>query len=264
MMIDLGREICGQLNSARSREWLVTNGIGGYASGTIAGMVTRRYHSLLMAALQPPLGRTLLLTKFDETALYDGVSYPLFSNQWSAEEIEPHGYQQIETFRLEGAIPTWTFALGDALLEKQVWMQHGANTTYIRYTLKRGSLPLSLSVKAIANYRDLHSNTQASDQPMQVESVADGLRIIAYNGAAPLYMQSDRATVTPLAEWYRGYYLAVEAYRGLNDRDDNFCVGVFAVSLQPGESVTFSASTELKQLLTAGQRCWIVKAMNAT
>ncbi len=189
-MIDLGREICGQLNSARSREWLVTNGIGGYASGTIAGMVTRRYHGLLMAALQPPLGRTLLLTKFDETALYDGVSYPLFSNQWSAEEIEPHGYQHIETFRLEGTIPTWTFALGDALLEKQVWMQRGANTTYVSYTLKRASLPLSLSVKAIANYRDSHGNTHSGDQPMQVENVAGRLLVIAHDGAVPFYVLS--------------------------------------------------------------------------
>ena len=82
-MLDFGRDICGHLPLAERREWLVTNGIGGYASGTVAGLLTRRYHGLLIAALKPPLGRTLLLTKLDETATYDGHAYPLFANRWA-------------------------------------------------------------------------------------------------------------------------------------------------------------------------------------
>ncbi len=76
-MIDFGRDVCGDLASTSRREWLVTNGMGGYASGTVAGLLSRRYHGLLIAALDPPLGRTLLLTKLDETATYDGLHYPL-------------------------------------------------------------------------------------------------------------------------------------------------------------------------------------------
>ena len=105
-IIDFGREICGDLDSASSREWLVTNGIGSYASGTVAGMVTRGYHGLLVGALNPPVGRTLLLTKIDETALYDGHSYPLCTNRW-ALGIDPDGYWHIESFHLEGTIPVW-------------------------------------------------------------------------------------------------------------------------------------------------------------
>ncbi|WP_372478133.1 glycogen debranching enzyme N-terminal domain-containing protein [Nostoc mirabile] len=113
MCIEFGRETCGNLDIAESREWLVTNGIGGYASGTVAGLLTRRYHGLLVAALKPPLGRTLLLAKLDETVLYDTGSYSLHTNRWGDGIVSPHGYQHIERFSLEGTIPLWRFAVAD-------------------------------------------------------------------------------------------------------------------------------------------------------
>lgn len=117
----------------------MTNGIGGFACGTLAGTLTRRYHGLLVAALKPPLGRTLLLAKLDATADYDGRSYSLSANRWGDGGVDPHGYSHIESFCLEGTTPVWSFALGDALLEKRLWMQPGVNTTYVRYTLLRAS-----------------------------------------------------------------------------------------------------------------------------
>ncbi|MEK6604949.1 MAG: glycogen debranching enzyme N-terminal domain-containing protein, partial [Nitrospirota bacterium] len=81
-LIDFGRDICGDLDQAESREWLVTNGLGGYASGTVAGLLTRRYHGLLVAALKPPVGRTLLVAKLDETAGYGGRTFELSTNRW--------------------------------------------------------------------------------------------------------------------------------------------------------------------------------------
>src|SRR5204863_9310196 len=105
-----GREICGSLDIAEQREWLVTNGIGGYASGTVSGNLTRRYHGLLIAALHPPLGRTQLVAKLEETASYDGRDYPLTTNRWVSGAVEPQGYLNIESFRLEGATPVWRFA----------------------------------------------------------------------------------------------------------------------------------------------------------
>ena len=151
-MLDFGRDICGDLTQATTREWLVTNGIGGYASGTLAGALSRQYHGLLIAALQPPLGRTVLLTKLDETATYDGQTVDLFTNRWQGGYVEPDGYKRLERFRLEGAIPVWTFAVGDARLEKRVWMEQGQNTTYIHYTLTRASRPLD-SVRRPARTR---------------------------------------------------------------------------------------------------------------
>jgi predicted glycogen debranching enzyme len=137
--VQFGREICGVLDVAEQREWLVTNGIGGFASGTVSGNLTRRYHGLLVAALQPPVGRMQLVAKLDETARYDSADYALGTNRWVSGAIEPQGYVHIESFRLEGTTPVWRFAIGDAILEKRIWMLHGENTTYLQYTMLRGS-----------------------------------------------------------------------------------------------------------------------------
>jgi predicted glycogen debranching enzyme len=165
-VFDLGREVCSHLAVAEEREWLVTNGIGGYASGAIASVLTRRYHGLLVAALKPPLGQTLLLTKLDETVACNGDAYPLFANRWAGGVVDPTGFYHLERFYLEGMIPVWTFGFAEALLEKRVWMQPGANTTYIRYDHRRGDSPMVLTLKAMVNYRDYHSSTHAGDWQM--------------------------------------------------------------------------------------------------
>ncbi|MGD8857565.1 MAG: glycogen debranching enzyme N-terminal domain-containing protein, partial [Chloroflexota bacterium] len=224
-------------------EWLVCNGIGGYASGTVTGQLARRYHGYLLAALDPPLGRTLLLAKLDETASHDGASYPLFTNQWAGEYVDPHGYRNIEHFGLEGNIPVWRFALGSARLEKRIWMAAGANTTFIHYTLTRASRPVTITLKALANYRDYHSLTQGG-WPMSVTAVEHGLRIQAQAGTTPFYLLSDRAAASPAHEWHYGFDLAIERYRGMEDRDDHLLVGQFQATLQPGQSLTLVASTD--------------------
>ncbi|MDZ8260148.1 amylo-alpha-1,6-glucosidase [Nostoc sp. ChiQUE01b] len=250
MSIEFGREICGNLDIAESREWLVTNGIGGYASGTVAGLLTRRYHGLLVAALKPPLGRTLMLAKLDETVLYDTRSYSLDTNRWADGIVSPHGYQHIERFSLEGTIPVWCFAVADALLEKRVWMQQGANTTYVQYTLRRATQPLKLTLKAIVNYRDYHSDTQSNGWQMSVEEVEQGICVTAYPGAVPLYVLSDayggklRGSTSVVHNWYHGFDLAIERYRGLRDKEDHLHAATFEVTLNPGEASAFVASTE--------------------
>ncbi len=244
MLIDFGREICGDLNEAGAREWLVTNGIGSYASGTIAGMVTRGYHGLLVAALKPPLQRTLLLTKIDETAQYDSRVYPLFTNRWANSTVDPQGYQHIDRFYLEGTIPVWNFACGDALLEKRVWMQPQANTTYVSYHLQRATKPLTLSIKALVNYRDYHSRTKANTWQMQIDAIEHGVRVTAFAGAVPFHLLADKGEVSAASEWNNGFELAAEKERGLDDLDDNLHAATFQVTLQPGDTLTFVASTE--------------------
>src|SRR5713226_2531561 len=115
--IHFGREITGDFELAARREWLCTNGMGGFASGTLAGTLTRRYHGLLVAALTPPLGRTLLVSKLEETVLYEGRAWPLSINRWADGSVETAGLDAIEAFRLEGTSPVWTYAIADALLE---------------------------------------------------------------------------------------------------------------------------------------------------
>lgn len=243
-MFELGRDVCNNLPAAEKREWLVTNGLGGYACGTVAGLLTRRYHGLLVAAFKPPLGRTLLLTKLDETATYNQQTYPLFANRWANEVIDPHGYLHLERFYLEGTTPVWTFACADALLEKRIWMQPGANTTYICYTLRRGVSPLTLSLKALINYRDYHADTHANNWQMQITPVEHGLKITAFESATPFYLLSHQAQATAMHNWYRGFYLTVEAYRGLEAVEDHLHAGTFEATLHPKQSFTLVASTE--------------------
>lgn len=250
MLLDFGREVCGDLETAEKREWLVTNGIGGFASGTVAGMLTRRYHGLLIAALQPPLGRTLLVTKLDETAEYDGIYpesgrfYPLFNNRWSSGTVEPNGHHHLNRFHLEGTTPVWTFACANALLEKRIWMQPGANTTYVQYRLARATGPLTLEAKTFINYRDYHSTTMMNEWQPRITAVSNGLHISMFNGATPFSLLSTRGEWRPQFDWYEDFFLSIEEYRGQNDvQEDHLYGALLRVTLQPGESVTVVAST---------------------
>jgi len=242
--IDFGRETCCSLDAASDREWLVTNGIGGFASGTVAGVTTRRYHGLLVAALKPPLGRTLLVARLEETAQYDGGEYTLFADRWAGGTVSPKGYNELERFRLEGTTPVWTFACADARLEKRVWMQTEVNTTFVQYSLLSASRPLHLDLKVLVNYRDYHLATHAGNWHMNVEPLEHGLRIIAFEGATPFYVLSASASKEPAHVWYRDFDLAAERERGLDDREDHLHAGTFHTSLEAGESITIVCTTD--------------------
>lgn len=244
MVVEFGRDVCGDLANTERREWLVTNGAGGFASGTIAGLLTRRYHGLLFVPLQPPVERMLLVSKLEETAVYADNTYPLFIDRWTGGVLKPNGYQQLEQFQLKGTTPVWTFAIADALLEKRIWMQQGANTTYVQYRFRRGTGPLEFKARVLVNYRNYHNNSHVDSWDMKIDPIKNGLKVTAYDGAVPYYLLSDRATATPQHEWFRRYFLMREANRGLDAIEDHLHAGDFAITLQPGESVTFVFSTE--------------------
>src|SRR5437763_2724197 len=151
--VSFGPEVCHDLAAAEQREWLVTNGIGGFASGTVAGSATRRYHGLLIAALNPPGGRTLLGCGLDEIVSVDGQTYPLATHRWASGAIAPQGYLALQSFRLDGLIPVWTYQAGSARIEKRVWIRYGENTTLIQYGLLQAPSPVDLELKALVNYR---------------------------------------------------------------------------------------------------------------
>ena len=248
MSISFGKDISSNLAVAETREWLITNGIGGYGAGTVSGLLTRRYHGLLIAALQPPTQRTLLLTKLNETVTYNNLDYALYCDRWADGAIVPQGYNNIERFFLEGTTPVWQYRLGDAVLEKRIWMQQGENTTYIRYTLVDGNGAIALSLDALVNYRDHHGDTHANDWCMALNTVDAGIKVKAHPNAAALYLLangSNPSTITwkPSHIWYYNYYLAIEKYRGLTPIEDHLLAGTCTATLNPGESVTVVAST---------------------
>lgn len=243
-MLEFGRDVCGNLAAAETREWLVTNGLGGFASGTVAGLMTRRYHGLLVAALNPPSGRTYLVSKLDETVTYTDREYKLYTNRWAGGNVKPTGYIHIEQFKLDGATPTWTYAFADVQLEKRIWMRQGENSTYVQYRLKRASAPLTLSLRVMVNYRQYHSETYANGWKMDVEPVNHGIRVNAYDGARPIYIFCRKAEVTPHHDWHRRYFLMREANRGNSAVDDHLHAGTVSVTLEPGQSITVVLSTE--------------------
>ncbi|MGC1308522.1 MAG: amylo-alpha-1,6-glucosidase [Phormidesmis sp.] len=246
-LVKLGRDICSSLPLAAEREWLITNGIGGYGSGTISGVLTRCYHGSLVAALIPPLGRTLLLTKLDETVTYQGIVYPLSCDRYAGGTTTGNGYRHLQSFHLEGTTPTWTYACADALIEKRIWMQPARetseNTTYTRYTLHRASAPVNISIKTIVNYRDHHSVTNSKTLTLKTQAHPRGLKVQAADAAMPFYLFADKGQLLPVNQWYQHYFLSTEQNRGLAPLDDNFHAATLRTTLNPGESLTLVAST---------------------
>ena len=242
--VRFGRAICGDLAQSTRREWLIANGIGGYGCGTLSGILTRCYHGLLVAALKPPLGRTLLLAKLDETVQYRDIAYPLSCDRWAGGTTTGHGYRHIESFHLEGTTPVWTYACADALLEKRIWMQPGENTTYVQYKLRRASGPLAISMKAIANHRDHHSVTPSTNQSWQTQSHPRGLKVQSFPGATPFYLFCNKGQVRPNNKWYQHYFLTKEQERGLTHLDDNIHIASLTTTLSPEQSFIVVASTQ--------------------
>ena len=245
IVVKFGPEICGASDVGSEREWLVTNGLGGFACGTVTGILTRRYHGLLIAAV-PEQGRVLLVSKAEEVVRYAGRDYALGANRWSTGAVEPQGFRYIEKFYLAGSVPVWRYACAEAVLEKRVWMQDGANTTFVRYELIYASAPADLEVKVLVNYRDIHETTHADGWKTSITAVPQGLRVVARQGAIPIFALSDVAKADARGEWYRNYDLVVDRERGLDDREDHLLAGVFGARLAPGGSVTFAFSTDAK------------------
>ncbi len=241
-VVDFGREICGDLWLAERREWLVTNGIGGFASGTVAGSLTRRYHGLLIAALKPPLGQTLLVSKLEETVEYQKQIVQLSTNHWHGGTLAPTGFLFLERFHLEGTTPVWTFAIGDALLEKHVWMEPGENTTYVKYSFTRGSLPIRLNLRVFINHRDYHWTTLETLPEFSTTLIPHGLQIHS-KGGTPFILSASGGSVEIVNTWYHNYDLPLERERGLPDKEHHLHMGRWMIELNPGEEITWMAST---------------------
>ncbi len=239
----LGRERLGDLDVASRLEWLVTNGLGGYAAGTAGGALTRRYHGLLVAAKKPPVERTLLLAKLAERVQVDGRWIDLDFNHWAGGTTSPLGNLHLESFDLEGTVPCWTWAIGHVRLEKRVWMEHGENTTYVQYRLAAAPAPVTLSLRALVNHRDHHATMGRGEGQARIEPVTGGVKVEMVDGDLPLFVLADGAEVKRAHVWYRAFTLAVETERGLDDREDHLLAAEFVRTLGPGEAFTVVAST---------------------
>lgn len=249
-VLAFGRAICGDLAQSLQREWLITNGLGGFGSGTIGGCQTRRYHGLLIAAERPPVGRTMLLVDLDIIARVDGRQYELACHEYEGGFINPHGYRLIESFRLEGSVPTWIYALGSARLVKRVFMAPAKNTTYICYSLKRASAPISLSLHPLCTGRDYHWQRRGREG-FQTQPIVGGCRVSASGVNAALALTADLGAFTLAPDMHWNLHHRAEAARGLDSTEDLYTPGFFNVDLNPGETLTLTASAEAEAAAAA-------------
>ncbi len=226
----LGRDICGNWDSASRYEWLVTNGLGGFACGTAAGGHTRRYHGFLVASLTPPVERTLLVSKIDLAVQYLGLETVLASNEFAGGTISGQGFVHLESFAVRDGIPTWRYVVADALLEQRVFMAPGANTSYLRLELLRASAPLRVMLKPFITYRDYHSHGRGT-RAFQLEPRAAECRVQAFAGARPYRLSISQGCFTAAPEWYWNFWHRMEAERGLDALEDLLMPGTFAADL---------------------------------
>src|SRR5213078_2962350 len=218
------------------------------------GTLTRRYHGLLVAALEPPLGRTLLVAKIEDRVESGGSTHELSVNRWAGGTIAPSGHLALERFSLDGTTPVWTYACHEALVTRRVWMEPGANTTYVRYTLLRGPEPAVLDLGVLVNHRDYHGSTRGG-WTMDVAPVEHGVKVTAFPGARSLRLLSGGATAAAAHAWYHGFHLARERERGLDALEDHLHAATFRASLSPGQSVTLVLSNESEPSLD-GEAAW--------
>jgi predicted glycogen debranching enzyme len=247
--IELARDALGGFEATSRREWLVTNGIGGFAAGTLSLMNTRRYHGLLFASLRPPLERVALVAKLEVTAQYGGSRLQLATNEFADGTVDPHGYCHLEAFRLDGLVPIWTWRIADARLEQRLWMRHGENTTYVQFTRIGGSKLLRL-LEPLCTYRDYHWQLRG-ERHFGIDSIPDGVMVHAHEGAQPCRLMIAGSSVHINPAWYWNFRHRDESARGLDDIEDLMRPASFEIDLAPGETRTMVLSAEPHEAMLA-------------
>jgi predicted glycogen debranching enzyme len=242
-MRSLNRGDFTQDAGALEREWLVTNGLGGFAAGTIAQANTRRYHGLLVATLRPPVERVVMVAKLDCTVGYRGERFELGCNEFADGALSPRGHRLLRSFDLDGGIPTWRYALADAEITQRVWMERGRNTTYVSFTLEHGTATVELELTPLCTYRDYHAHSHGG-WSLGVKELAHGCEIEAFAGARPyrLWLEDGKFVAAP--DWYWRFSHRLEAERGLDALEDLFRPGYLRVSLVPGQTAILTLSAE--------------------
>ena len=222
--------------AAKEKEWLLTNGNGGFAAGTLADCNTRRYHGLLVAAL-PNGERRLFWSKAETHLSYQGRSYHLVTNEYLGGVIHPEGYRFLLTAEVDTDVVRLLYNCDGIILEKSIIMVPGVNATIIRYYLVEAEAAVELVVDPLVNQRDYHSITQSDQLPLAVTPQADGCRIRLPGAAEDLILSMPGAAFDLAGEWYRNFYYQLEDERGLEPWEHHFRPGQFRAKLQPGTAV---------------------------
>ena len=229
--IAFGPQVCADLGQGAEREWLLADGLGGYAMGTASGLRTRRYHGLLTVATALP-ARMLALASLDPVLLLPAGPVRLAVHEWRGGAISPAGHVLLESFDLDDGVPRWRWRVGETVLEREVAMRHGGASVAVVHRLLAGP-PVRLALEPLCTWRDSHGD-RFGNGSLDVVQVADGFELPgAYRVRGPGF--------EPDGRWFRGVHARAEAARGLAPDEDLWCAGRFAADLAPGEALQVDA-----------------------
>ena len=233
------------LENGIQKEWIITNGIGGFASSTIIGANTRKYHGLLIAPLTPPARRYLILSKVDESIEIGGKQYNLYTN--IGKNYITKGYEYQTSFEKE-EIPTLKYKISDVEITKQICMKYGENTVGILYKIKNGKQPTKLTLAPLMNFRDFHSMSTNHEFKIRQENKGTKLKVIIDNMIQnPIYIKVSEGIYIPHNnDIFRNMFYIEEQKRGFYPEENHAVVGRYEIEIKPNEEkeISFVCSLE--------------------
>jgi predicted glycogen debranching enzyme len=243
MKTSFNTSITRNFDEAVRREWLETNGLGGWASSTISGAHSRRYHGLLVAATKPPVGRMVMLSKLDETIEVGGERFELGANCYPGV-VHPRGFQYLQSFEKD-LFPQFLYEAGGVRLRKTIVAPNGENTTLVLYEVLDAPTEFVLELQPFMAPRDYHSMAHANDTIRRDAQFNDGVfRVRAYDGVPELFISVPGATFEQHGDWYRNFEYEIEQFRGLDSQEDLFTYGVFKRQLRNGDRLGVIVSVD--------------------
>lgn len=236
------------------QEWLITNGLGGYASSSVSGANTRHYHGLLIASFKPPTERMVLVAKIEERVFYSKQYFDLSTNQYP-KIIYPNGTNYLKHF-IPGTVPTWHYAAEEWELKKQISMLQNSNTTVLTYT-NTGKVPFFLELHSLYAYTDYHATFHEKPEfGFYTEFESNHIKTFARNGAHPIFTKWSDGTYIEARSWYKNIQLPKSQSRGLEFESDYYRIGFLKKELQPNEEVIICFSTEESILENDVRKVW--------
>jgi predicted glycogen debranching enzyme len=248
-------QACANLGLLLSREWLVTNGLGGFASGSVGGVNTRRYHGILVAALPAPQGRMVMLNQLsEEIRLPESASYSLGGEEGPDGKLDLHGANHLVEFRLEEGLPVWRYEAGGIAVEKRLLMLHEQNTTHVTYALVSGASPVRMKIRPELHFRHLSDPVNVPQGGAYALTILESRYELSMTAEYPrlrLMVAGLKSSFVVDGETIPEKRYRLEAERGYPSLGSVWTPGWFRMELQPGQEATLVISTDSWETITA-------------
>lgn len=245
---------------ATSKEYLLTNGLGGFSAASICGCNINKYNALLVAAMMPPINRRVLLSKLDENIYIEDKEYKIYTNQYSEKKFE-NGFVFQQDFEYD-YFPRFKYIIGGIIIEKKITMVYGENKTVIRYNIKNIDKPTKVSIDVLVNNRDCHEITKMYDFQCYQKTNKNGTNIKFDINDTQIFIQSDKALYSEKEKWSESFYYTEEKERGFEASDYNFKAGVFEISLEPMEKVNFTIVASTNKIENTDGESYFINEFN--